>query len=94
MEEKAMTHLRRIAQLVRDLRELNVIQERDKIEYGCIDVHQITITTGIDDDKEEPAIQMRYGMIYHAFLREFSPEERGQQDYDCNKVMFVIRELS
>lgn len=89
-----MTYLRRIAQLVRDLRELNVIQEGDKIEYGCIDSHQITITTGIDDDKKEQSVKTRYGMMYQAFLREFSPEERVQQDYDYNEVMFVIRELN
>lgn len=88
-----MTYLRRIAQLVRDLRELNVILEGDKIEYCCIDCHQITIKTGIDDQKEQ-SVQTRYGMMYEAFLREFSPEERLKQYYDYNEVMFAIRELN
>ncbi len=86
-----MTYLRRIAQVVRDLRELDVIKKEDKIEYGGIDVHQITISPRIPDDKKEPSITIRYIMIFNAFLEEFSQEEIVCQEYDGNKVNFVFR---
>lgn len=89
-----MTYLRRIAQLVSDLRELDVIKEEDKIEYDCIDVHQITISTRIPDDKKKLSIIIRYTMIYNAFLEEFSQEEIVYQEYDCNMVNFVFHRKS
>ncbi len=88
-----MTYLRRIAQLVEDLRELNVIQKKDQIQYYHFDAYQITISTEIGNNIEKKANGIRYGVIYQEFLDEFSPEEIFEKHCDYNEVKFVIRKI-
>lgn len=84
------TPTRRIAQLVMDLKELNVIQpDEDKIDYSY--TGRIRITTKNENDKGKLYVISRYKTMYQAFLEEFSSEERVSQKYDYNLIEFEIR---
>jgi len=84
------TPTRRIAQLVMDLKELNVIQpDKDKIDYSY--TGRIRITTKNENDKGKLYVISRYKTMYQAFLEEFSSEERVSQKYDYNLIEFEIR---
>lgn len=84
------TPTRRIAQLVMDLKELNVIQpDKDKIDYSY--TGRIRITTKNENDKGKLYVIIRYKTMYQAFLEEFSSEERVSQKYDYNLIEFEIR---
>lgn len=84
------TPTRRIAQLVMDLKELNVIRpDEDKIDYSY--TGRIRITTKNENDKGKLYVISRYKTMYQAFLEEFSSEERVSQKYDYNLIEFEIR---
>ena len=87
-----VTCFRRIAQLIRDLRELNVIQEGEKVEYDYIDnggIHKITIEhleygkSSIDRNR----------IMHRAFLKEFW-QHTIEYDTDCLKVIFLVVDMS
>lgn len=84
------TTTRRIAQLVKDLKELSVINAEDRFLYTCKDNCYISIAAGYGFGRDKNA-KRRYQTIYQAFLEEFSTEEiidKVDRDYS---VDFVIR---
>lgn len=84
-----MTTTRRIAQLVKDLRELNVIKQEDKIKYSCDSVeHHITIKAAYIGDFS--SMSDRCASIYQAFLEEFSPEQIIKQNHDYSEIEFIL----